>query len=635
LIFGLSGLLAAAAAGAAIIVVNDSSDTLHVLGCAATGTGTCSLRDGITFANANPGPDEIDFAISGAGVHTITLGSSLPSSTGPLTIDGYTQPGTSPNTNGLGLPDNAVLLIEINGNGTFRPLSNAGGCFLLEGGQNTIRGLVINRCGGAGIEIGTSLVTGDVIEGDFIGTDPTGTIALGNGRPGVYLGNGTSGYQETVGGSSAAARNVISGNTIAGIELHSKGHSVSGNFIGTNAAGTAAIPNQVGVYVDDGVGSTGPPFNPGVTLLAGNVISGNGDGIAYDEVAQFIAHANFIGTDLTGTVAVPNQVGVTGIGNGAIGGLNPGEGNLISGNSTNGILIPALGFAAVYGNLIGTDVSGLLPLGNGSTGVKSERDVFVIGNVIAFNGAADPIGGGIVISGLDGFGTIQRNSIFENTSDGSIPNRGLGIDLGGDGPTADDSCDGDSGPNDLQNFPVLSDAIAEGSTAHIVGTLESTASQGFHIEFFSSPACDPSGYGEGKTFLGSAEVTTDASCVAAFNVILPSSISRGEFVTATAAVGFDPSTGGPGVASEFSLCRQVTEPATVVIAGCDSGVPNAVLPDGSTILDHLLECAAAAANHGDFVSCVSALTNSLKKAGVITGAQKGAIQNCAAKAPIP
>src|SRR5262245_57987709 len=87
-------------AGAATIVVTDSSDTLHAEGCASTGTGTCSLRDAITFANANSGADEIDFDIPGSGVQTITLLSALPTITGPVTIDGYTQPGSSPNTNG-------------------------------------------------------------------------------------------------------------------------------------------------------------------------------------------------------------------------------------------------------------------------------------------------------------------------------------------------------------------------------------------------------------------------------------------------------------------------------------------------------------------------------------------------------
>ncbi len=113
----LAGLATARIAGAATIVVNDATDALHSVGCAASGTGTCTLRDAITFANVNSGPDEIHFAILGSGVHTITLDSDLPAIAEDLTIDGYTQSGSSPNSNGPGLGDNAVLQIEINGNG--------------------------------------------------------------------------------------------------------------------------------------------------------------------------------------------------------------------------------------------------------------------------------------------------------------------------------------------------------------------------------------------------------------------------------------------------------------------------------------------------------------------------------------
>ena len=116
-VFVLAGVVGVGGAGAATIVVNDSSDALHNLGCAAFGTGTCTLRDAITFGNANAGADEVHFDIAGSGVHTITLDSDLPGVNGNLTIDGYTQVGSSPNTNGAGLGDNAVLTVEINGNG--------------------------------------------------------------------------------------------------------------------------------------------------------------------------------------------------------------------------------------------------------------------------------------------------------------------------------------------------------------------------------------------------------------------------------------------------------------------------------------------------------------------------------------
>src|SRR5262249_29228998 len=152
---------------------------------------------------------------------------------------------------------------------------------------------------------------------------------------------------------------------------------------------------------------------------------------------------------------------------------------------------------------------------------------------------------------LGGFAGIEGNSIFSNTSDGSILHRGLGIDLSGDGPTPNDDCDADGGPNDLQNFPVLTSAVATASSIEIQGTLNSAASTSFRIEFFCSDACDPSGYGQGKTFLGFANVMTDASCNATFDVTLPVVVPAGQVATATAtgpAPGFPAL---PGFTSEF------------------------------------------------------------------------------------
>lgn len=157
-------LLLTSAAGAVTIVVNDSSDALHDSGgCADTGMGACTLRDAITFANANTGADEIDFTIPGTGVQTITLSSDLPVITDSVTIDGYTQPGTSPNTNGPGLEDNAVLSIEIDGNGK--------ACLAFQGIDATVRGLAINRCPDSEISFDTD-GGGLHVEGNFIGTDP-------------------------------------------------------------------------------------------------------------------------------------------------------------------------------------------------------------------------------------------------------------------------------------------------------------------------------------------------------------------------------------------------------------------------------------------------------------------------------
>src|SRR5205807_8631857 len=121
---------------------------------------------------------------------------------------------------------------------------------------------------------------------------------------------------------------------------------------------------------------------------------------------------------------------------------------------------------------------------------------------------------------------ISSNSIFNNTA--------LGIDLGGDGVTANDANDADTGPNNLQNFPVFNSAVSSGGSTAIHGTLNSTASTTFRVEFFSNPSCDASGNGEGQTFLGASSVTTDVGGNATINTTFPVNLTIGSFVTATA-----------------------------------------------------------------------------------------------------
>ena len=488
---------------ATTIVVNDAGDSLHSLGCAKFGTGTCTFRDAITFANAHAGPDEIHFEIAGSGVHTITLGSDLPGVAGDLTIDGYTQTGSSPNTNGAGagLGDNAVLTIEINGNGK--------GCLVLFGYANTVRGLVINRCGGAGV-----------------GSEVPGTT------------------------------------------------SIAGNFIGVNVAGTEPLPNETGVLLGGDLEVVG-----GATPDARNLISGNrGAGVSISQETNLgvVLRGNFIGTDVTGTKAVAN--GGSGVDLGFPSASLEMSENVVSGNAGRGVSLNFT-FARIHENLIGTDVSGTLPLGNRSTGiwlVGSDGPKGVIsGNTIAFNGIGDPIGGGIVASELSANHqyqfepTILGNSIFENTSDGSVADRGLGIDLVGRtnetdlGPGPNYRCGGDfDGINPPTNFPVLTAAVATESAITLRGVLDGRTGRSYRIEFFASPTCDPSGYGEGKTFLGSTSVTAgdfdgNGNCFAEFDVTLPVAVPVGEFVTATAT---DAST------SEFSLCVPVkAAPAPEVV----------------------------------------------------------------------
>ena len=394
-------------------------------------------------------------------------------------------------------------------------------------------GLVINHFtannpkSGNAIKLDTN--GGNLIAGNFIGTDVSGTQALGNSVAGVLIGCSAN---NVIGGTSASARNVISGNNL-GVWFTcspAPGNLVQGNFIGTNVTGA----NRIG----------------GLTALARNVISGNRNfGVQINHVGARDNEVlgNYIGTDVTGSNAMGNAlVGVliNGAPDNAIGQLGGGavRGNVISGNLGGGILIFGIGNGhdVMTGNFIGTDAGGTAPLGNGGHGViitgGMNTDNRVGENTIAFNA-----GTGVVINGGTG-NLIFRNSIHDNA--------GLGIDLGNDGVTANDHCDQDNGSNKQQNFPDLTSS----TTTMIQGQLDSAVSPSpYVIEFFASPACDPSGFGEGRVFLGSTPVNIAPSqlCTATFTFQLMSPVPSGWFITATARHS-------PFGTSEFSRCVRVS-----------------------------------------------------------------------------
>ena len=251
---------AASAAGKTFIVdtTSDSADANAGDGVCQTAAGKSSLRAAIEESNAKSGTYTINFNIAGTGLKTITPNSPLPNINYSVTIDGYSQAGASPNT--LVNGDNAVLLIELNG-------TNAGSTagFNLYGSPITVKGLVINRFAGSGI---FSASHDNTFQGNFIGTNASGTAALGNTGNGIDLnGSFAISTNNLFGGTTPAARNVISGNGGFGLWIYSlnpgngANNLVQGNFIGTNAAGTAALGNiQGGVLVQTNgntVGATG------------------------------------------------------------------------------------------------------------------------------------------------------------------------------------------------------------------------------------------------------------------------------------------------------------------------------------------------------------------------------------------
>jgi len=505
---------------AATVTVNDSGDATNT--CATSGTGTCTLRDAITYANTHPGT-AIHFDISGSGVHTITPASSYPQIVAPVTIDGYTQPGSSPNSNGPGLGDNSVHLIEIDGVNTSGGLGGACLPFYIGSGPSTVRGLVINRCGGDGLSF-ISTGGGNTVIGNFVGTDPTGTTALAAGGSALDFDTVSTIHPEqndVVGGLDPADRNLLSSCPIAGVTFNTgTGHLVQGNFIGTNAAGTAALPNHFGISTNSATSTFG-----GTTPAARNLVSGNStqqvelsSSLGNPLVTGNVVEGNFIGTDVTGTLPIPaGEFGVADYGfANIIGGSAAGAGNVIAAGTSGGIDLGGANGSVVQGNFIGTDLTGTLALGSMGPAIQINSNNIVVGgiaagegNVIAFNGFPTLSGGVVVVSGTGN--TIRGNSIHDNTQ--------TGIDLGDDGVTPNDLCDGDSGANNLQNYPVLV-SVTYGANTTVTGLLNATASTTYQLDFYANPPCSnfPRDFLQGETYLGSMEVMTDGSCNAPFTI---------------------------------------------------------------------------------------------------------------------
>jgi hypothetical protein len=350
-----------------------------------------------------------------------------------------------------------------------------------------------------------------------------------------------------MGGTTPDARNLISGNIGEGVQIQAgSGNMVQGNLIGTDITGTLALGNT-----DQGVFTTGSnTLIGGTTTTARNVISANNRGVDLFGGSNNTVQGNFIGTDVTGTAALANPnagVDINGTSNNVIGGLTatPGmpPGNLISGNNGNaGVVVGGISASGnlIQGNIIGSDISGTQPLGN-LTGIAIGGHDNMVGgrasgarNIIAFNGTmcASPNDIGVAISGdaaIDN--VVLGNSIFSNG--------GLGIDLiipfdGPCGVTANDDCDTDPGPNNLQNYPVLTSAVSGGGSTTIQGSLNSAPNTTFRTEFLDNTQCHVSGNGQGETFIGSTDVITDGACNATIDVTFPVAVQPGHVITATA-----------------------------------------------------------------------------------------------------
>ena len=514
----VSGLVLAAAgslARAATFTVTNTADT-----------GAGSLRQAITDANANAGPDTIAFNIPGSGVQTINVSATnLPGISDPVTIDGTTQPGYA------GAP-----LIEIHGSQTSGMSVTAG--------NTTFRGLVLNNFGT--IILMTS-AGGNVIEGCYIGTNAAGTAGASTGNIGIRMINSDN---NTIGGTTPATRNLISGNQSVGVSVESSdGTTFLGNLIGTDVTGTFAVPNGTAAISFSGSNNA---VVGGSAAGAGNVLSGNvGSAIQMSGGDGFVIQGNLIGTDISGTYAIPNSVGINDSGGNSllIGGSGAGEGNVISGNTQFGIYCYNFGTnTTIYGNKIGTDITGTLPIPN-VTGISTANITGVLiggtdpgqANVIAYNSGtlAFSVPVGILVQISSNHVTIRGNSIHDNEQ--------LGIELNGDGPTPNDAGDADTGGNDLQNFPIVKSVVYGASSVEVLGKFNSAPSTQYTLDFYANPACTrfPRDFNQGETYLGSSQITTDGAGHFDFDVLLPVAVADGAKIAVTAT---DPN----GNTSEFS-----------------------------------------------------------------------------------
>ncbi len=456
-------LSAAASTGAATFTVTTNADS-----------GAGSLRQAILDANANPGADTINFNIPGAGVHTIVLTTWLPNTTDPVTVDGYTQPGSSPNTLPLAQGTNAVLNVEIDGSAVI-----LAPCWSYQADGGLIRGLVINRCPSGAIYTIKSLD----VKGNFLGTSPAGTPINGGATQNYgFFALGTLGNETPitvhVGGPNPADRNLIAGNpALAGVYIqYNVAGAVQGNLIGTDKTISYAITNGNGIICASpkGVQIGGTGANDG-NVIGGSIGVGFGGRFS-------VFQGNFVGTNPAETANLGNLgTGVSIDSNvvipptGVFGGMGPGEGNVIAHNGGSGVSSPA----------------------------------------------------GFMMTSSIGQVSARGNRFYDN--------RPVAIALGLDPPHPADPGDGDSGPNGRQNAPVIT-SIDYGPPTVAHAILNSTPSTTFDVDFYANTSCIsfPVLSPQGEDLVGSIQVSTDASGVAMIDFPLPSPIAPGATVSAVA-----------------------------------------------------------------------------------------------------
>lgn len=522
-------------------------------------SGPGTLRQAILDANSTVGQNTIDFDIPGAGPRVIQPITPLPAVTDAVFIDGFSQPGSAPNTAAEG--DNAEIRIILDGSALVDMPGNAETGLVVQTSGVLLTGLSIVNFADTGIRIekpkplDPPLVTDCNVFGNYIGLLPDGSTTGGN-RDGITVSFGARG--NTIGGPAPLQQNVISGNIVRAVIMASRGNRVQGNIIGLDAAGQAAVGSGGGVFMllsgnSDGndtlIGGDSPGAGNTLAGLGGAaiLISGNPDAPA----TNLRILDNLIGLDAAGINPVPNSLGsaiaLSHTVNARI------DGNVVAASLTGIGLSEGAIATTITDNLIGPFPGA----GNGtgislSQGARDNRigdPVSGRGNTIFHNNLA-----GVDIQGIDTVGNrLSSNRIGDNG--------GLGVDLGDfdAGPTPNDPDDTDTGGNALLNFPEITSARAQQGDWFVDLEYQGAANADLVFELFANTACDPSGFGEGERPIGTLAATTDGSGRASASGRFPAPPSGFDVLTANAS-------DATGNTSEFSACARAraVEPALAV-----------------------------------------------------------------------
>ena len=402
------------------------------------------------------------------------------------------------------------------------------------GGPGLGEGNVLSGNGNYGLDIRNSVATQNIVQLNLIGLGAGGTNSVGNALGGVHLGSGAQ--SNTIGTTLARnviSGNVTAGVFLT--EASTSGNLIQGNYIGTDITGTNAFPNTLaGVYLPDGASGNiiGGTSQYARNVISGNYygvyIAGTGGGN--------VIEGNYIGVTPDGSHAVGSAfTGIIlfgGTTNNLIGGTTSGAANVLSGFWGYGVYVSDAGTAGnlVQGNVIGADATGTNALGNGYANILLQLGTTnnVIGgtgagagNEIAFSGGA----GVLLLNAETTNNAIRGNAIFNNGF--------LGINFSNTTVVANHS-GFLAGPNNMQNHPVITQAFGAGFSSIVQGALNSLAGRNYLIDVYRSPAADFSGYGQGQFYVGTVSVTTDGAGNASFAFTNHSGNFAGQYFSTTA-----------------------------------------------------------------------------------------------------